>query len=100
LITEFYLYSAYVKYKYGNIDNLYANYQRWRCINIAHWEADNFNELFADMQKFFTLTVSISSKAWVLLGAEQKTAYLEFLSKRNLIVDVQNTQNKLNTVIN
>ena len=100
LITEFYLYSAYVKYKYGNIDNLYVGNQRWNCVNVAHWEVDNFDQLFSNMQKFLTLTVSIASKAWVLLTPEQRTAYLEFLSKRNLVIDIQNTQNKLNTVIN
>ena len=100
LITEFYLYSAYVKYKYGNIDKLYVEKQRWNCVNIAEWEADNFDELFLSMQKFLTLTVSIASKTWVLLSEEKKTAYLEFLNKRNLITDTQNTQKKLNTVIN
>lgn len=100
LITEFYLYSAYVKYKYGNIEYLYNNRQQWDCINIAEWESDNFDELFARMQKFMALTVSIATKAWVLLKPEQQTAYLEFLSKRNLITDVQNTQKRLNTVIN
>jgi hypothetical protein len=100
LITEFYLYSAYVKYKYGNVESLYVNKQRWDCVNIADWEADNFDELFARMQKFMALTVSIATKAWVLLTQEQKLAYLEFLSKRNLITDIQNTQKRLNTVIN
>ena len=100
LITEFYLYSAYVKCKYKDFKELYANTQRWNCINIADWEVDNFDRLFLDMQKFLTLTVSIASKSWVLLTTEQKTAYLEFLSKRNLITDVQNTQKRLNTVIN
>jgi|LauGreDrversion4_2_1035121.scaffolds.fasta_scaffold10727_8 hypothetical protein len=100
LITEFYLYSAYVKYKYGNFDKLYVEKQRWNCVNIAEWEADNFDELFLSMQKFLTLTVSIASKTWVLLSEEKKTAYLEFLNKRNLITDTQNTQKKLNTVIN
>jgi hypothetical protein len=100
LITEFYLYSAYVKYKYGNVEHLYNNKQRWDCVNIADWEADNFDALFAKMQKFMALTVSIASKAWALLTQEQQLAYLEFLNKRNLITNVQNTQKRLNTVIN
>lgn len=100
LITEFYLYSAYVKYKYKNYSELYVQKQRWNCVNIADWEVENFDQLFSNMQKFLTLTVSIAAKSWVLLTLEQKTAYLEFLNRRNLITDIQNTQKKLNTVIN
>lgn len=100
LITEFYLYSAYVKYKYGSFNELYVDKQKWNCVNIAEWEADNFQELFLSMQKFLTLTVSIASKTWVLLSDENKIAYLQFLYKKNLITDVQNTLKKLNTVIN
>lgn len=100
LITEFYLYSAYVKYKYKKYDTLYAQKQPWNCVNIADWEIENFDQLFSLMQKFLTLTVSVASKSWVLLKPEQKTSYLEFLSKKNLITDIQNTQKKLNTVIN
>lgn len=100
LITEFYLYSAYVKYKHGDIRALYNDKQRWDCVNIAEWEVENFDELFIKMQKFMALTVSIASKAWVLLTPEQQVSYLEFLSKKNLLTDVQNTQKKLNTVIN
>ena len=69
-------------------------------MNIADWEVENFDQLFSLMQKFLTLTVSIASKSWVLLKPEQKTSYLEFLSKKNLITDIQNTLKKLNTVIN
>ena len=69
-------------------------------MNIADWEADNFNELFLNMQKFPTLTVSIASKTWVLLSNENRAAYLQFLFNKNLITDVQNTLKKLNTVIN
>jgi len=100
LITEFYLYSAYVKYKYGKYDDLYSPKQRWTCVNIADWEVDNFTELFNNMQKFLTLTVSIASKSWAILPHEQQQQYLEFLHTKNLIQDTQITQNKLNTVIN
>jgi hypothetical protein len=68
-------------------------------VNIADWEADNFIELFLSMQKYLTLTVSIASKTWVLLSNENRVAYLQFLFKKNLITDVQNTLKKLNTVI-
>jgi len=100
LITEFYLYSGYVRYKYETINSLYNGLQNWDCVNIAEWETDNFDTLFSKMQKFRALTVSIAAKAWAILDDTQKTAYLEFLQQRGIITDVQNTQKELNTVIN
>ena len=100
LITEFYLYSGYVKYKYGNFDSLYNQRQRWTCINVADWQVDEFELLLQDMQRFLTLTVSVAGKAWRLLNNEQQLAYLAVLHKKHLITDIEFTQKKLNTVIN
>lgn len=100
LITEFYLYSAFVKYKYGNFSPLYAEKQKWNCINIADWQLDKFDELFLNMQKFLTLTVSISSKTWAKLPEEKQLTYLEFLQKKQLISDPKSTQILINNFIN
>jgi hypothetical protein len=100
LITEFYLYSGYVKYKYGNFDSLYNQKQRWTCINVADWQVEQFDLLLQDMQRFLTLTVSVAGKAWRLLNTEQQQAYLAVLHKKHLIDDIEITQKKLNTVIN
>lgn len=100
LITEFYLYSAFVKYKHGSFSQLYAEKQKWNCINVADWQLDKFDELFLNMQKFFTLTVSIASKTWVKLPEEKQIAYLEFLKKKQLVTDPKSTQNLINNFIN
>lgn len=100
LITEFYLYSAYVKRRYGKYDSLYAEKQRWTCINVADWQVDQFDLLLQDMQRFLTLTVSVAGKAWRLLNNDQQQAYLAVLHKKNLIDNIEITQKKLNTVIN
>lgn len=100
LITEFYLYSGYVKYKYGNFDSLYNQKQRWTCINVADWQVEQFDLLLQDMQRFLTLTVSVAGKAWRLLNTEQQQAYLAVLHKKHLIDDIEIAQKKLNTVIN
>jgi hypothetical protein len=100
LITEFYLYSAYVKRRYGKFDHLYAEKQRWTCINVADWQVEEFDLLLQDMQRFLTLTVSVAGKAWRLLNNEQQQAYLAVLHKKHLIDDIEITQKRLNTVIN
>lgn len=100
LITEFYLYSAYVKYKYGSFDHLYTQKQRWQCINVADWQVDQFDLLLQDMQRFLALTVSVAGKAWKLLLPHQQLAYLELLHKKHLIDDIEIAQKRLNTVIN
>lgn len=100
LITEFYLYSGYVKYKYGNFDSLYNQKQRWTCINVADWQVEQFDLLLQDMQRFLTLTVSVAGKAWRLLNTEQQQAYLAVLHKKHLIDNIEIAQKKLNTVIN
>ena len=100
LITEFYLYSAYVKRRYGKFDHLYVEKQRWTCINVADWQVDQFDLLLQDMQRFLTLTVSVASKAWRLLDNNQQQAYLAVLQKKNLIDNIEITQKRLNTVIN
>jgi len=100
LITEFYLYSAYVKRRYGKFDHLYVEKQRWTCINVADWQVDQFDLLLQDMQRFLTLTVSVAGKAWRLLDSNQQQAYLAVLRKKNLIDDIEITQKRLNTVIN
>jgi len=100
LITEFYLYSGYVKYKYGGFDSLYNQKQRWTCVNISDWQLEQFDLLLLDMQRFLTLTVSVAGKTWRLLDHEQQQAYLAVLHKKHLIDDIEITQKKLNTVIN
>jgi hypothetical protein len=100
LITEFYLYSGFVKYKYGSTNTLYMQKQRWNCVNIADWQIDDFDQLYNEMQKFFTLTVSVPSKTWKLLLPEQQESYLDLLQKRKIIDDPKTIQKRLNTVIN
>ena len=99
LLTEFYLYSGYVKYKYGNIRELYTSGQKWDCVNIADWQIENFDELFNTMRLFKTLTISIQSKAWQLMSEEQKLKYVTLLKTKDLTDDIEDTLEQLNTVV-
>ena len=100
LITEFYLYSAFVKFKYGQFSDLYVEKQRWNCINVADWQLSGYDQLFLNMQKFLTLTVSIATKAWIKLPDTKQLEYLEFLQKKQIVTDPKRTQNLINNFIN
>ena len=100
LITEFYLYSGYVSYKYGNILELYSGQQNWNCENLADWEIDQFDDVYQTMRLFKTLTVSVQAQAWNILSQQQKLLYVRLLKFKKLIDNENYTLDKLNTVIN
>lgn len=100
LITEFYLYSGFVKFKYGTLNELYAQKQRWNCINVADWQIDSFDQLFLDMQKFLTLTVSVATKTWVNLPEHKQLDYCKFLQTKKIVLDLKTTQELINNYIN
>ena len=100
MITEFYLYSGYVTYKYGNILELYSGQQNWNCENLADWEIDQFDDVYQTMRLFKTLTVSVQAQAWNILSQQQKLLYVRLLKFKKLIDNENYTLDKLNTVIN
>lgn len=99
LITEFYLYSGYVTYKYGNILELYSGDQNWDCVNLADWQIDQFDDVYKKMTLVKTLTISIQAQAWNLLSQQQKSLYLELLEFKKVINNTEHTLDKLNTVV-
>jgi len=98
-LTEFFLYSGYVKHKHGNINELYSPGQKWDCINLADWQINDFDEVYDKMRLFKTLTVSIQAKAWPHLTEVQKLKYVTLLKTKNLIDDTDSTLEQLNTVV-
>ena len=98
-LTEFFLYSGYVKYKHGNLRELYTPGQKWDCVNLADWQIDKFNEIYDEMRLFKTLTVSIQARAWPSLTDEQKLKYVTLLKTKNIVDDIDSTLEQLNTVI-
>lgn len=98
-ITEFYIYSGYVKLKYGNIRELYTNRQDWECVNLADSEINKFDEVFKKMEDYRTLTVSIKAKAWPLLTNEQRLKYVTLLKTRNIVDSIEDSLEQLNTVV-
>ena len=101
LITEFHLYSGYVIKKYGTFDVLYNTSQsRILATNIADWEANNFDSIFASITKNpALLTASIHRRVYKALKHTQLIAWVDFLRSRNLITNPSETLNLLNTYI-
>ena len=98
-ITEFYLYSGYVKFKYGNIREMYSNKQDWECVNLSDHQIEQFDEIFKLMEDRRTLTVSIKAKAWSLLNDDQKLKYVTLLRTKNIVDSIEDALEQLNTVV-
>ena len=84
MITEFMLYSGYVKYRDGGFDHLYSGYFNYQVVNVCHSEVARFDEKFNTMHNSNVLTVSIHRNAWKQLSTAQQHQYLELLSSKNL----------------
>lgn len=101
-LTEFILYSGYVKYKFGNFDSLYCRCSNvYLYYNISNNDVDRFDSIFEDVQRFIDhiLTFSLHRKTYSLLTDDQKTRWLNFLASRDIVVDVLDTKNELNTTL-
>jgi hypothetical protein len=95
-ITEFTLYSAYICSK-NCFDKLYTYRQPYKVVNIAHFQTDEFEELFSQMRYQNTLTVSIHKNTYQQLSENQFQRWCQLLVDKNLFTDLENAQNQLNT---
>ena len=85
MLTEFILYSGYVKYKFGSLDSLYTNKGRpmWP-VNLCHSETGIADQKISNMHRAHA--VSIHRNAWTALSSQQRQQY------RNLLIDRGITQ--------
>jgi hypothetical protein len=83
MITEFILYSGYVVYRYGCLDQVY-NVESLTFVpcNVCHSEVDAFDRKFDEMKN--ANTVSIHRRAWSQLTSTQQNKYIEFLKSRGI----------------
>jgi len=96
-LTEFMLYSGYVKYKYGTHDTLYSQYQYYAINNVADFQVSEFDTIFGYMQQDHNLTASIHRRVYPLLKDQQLACWVDFLYEKKLIDDKELTCRKLNT---
>lgn len=95
-ITEFVLYSGFVKHKYKTLAELYTETQYYKVTNLADWQMHNFNVIFAQMVSKYNLTVSIQGRAYPHLSDSQLKQWCELLASRQLVADAENAQFRLN----
>jgi hypothetical protein len=81
-ITEFILYSGYVQYCDGSLDNRYVNgvLNSYLACNICHSEVLQFDQKYFEMQTPKVLTASIHRRAWGELDEFQRQSYRNLLT--------------------
>ena len=96
-LTEFMLYSGFVKYKYGTHDTLYSQKQYYAVMNQADFQKYDFDNIFVQMQYPNNLTVSIHRSVYPYLTDQQLNTWVNFLYSKNLIDNPTETFQLLNT---
>ena len=84
MLTEFILYTGYVKHHLGDLSLAYdVNYNYGVC-NVCHSEVARYDDKLKEMSIPNKLTVSIHRRAWTQLDDKQKTDYRNLLTSRNI----------------
>ena len=83
-LTEFVLYSGFLKHRFGGFDAFYSSDNAVFPCNICHSEVSRFNDKLAEMTQPTTNTVSIHRDAWTQLTAEQQQQYRDYLVSRGI----------------
>lgn len=96
LVTEFVLYSGWMKYLHGTLDLHYSHDQYYRPQNIADFERYMFDQLHPRMYDPECLTVSIHRSVYPFLTVEQKNQWVKFLEQKQLINEVETASLRLN----
>lgn len=82
-LTEFILYSAWIQYRTGSLNNMYDTDQNTIIpVNLCHSEVDQFEQKMAQMVT--ATTVSIHRNAWKQLNLNQQQQYMNFLHSRGI----------------
>jgi hypothetical protein len=100
LTTEFYFYSGYVLSRYKSYDQLYHTTQQYNCLNIADWQANDFDSLIEKLKTTNCFhTASVHRRTYAKLTQEQILSWVLFLKSVNLVTNEKETQKLLNTYI-
>lgn len=87
LVNEFHLYSGHVLATYSTYDTLYSPKNFYQPVNIAEWEAVDFDKLFNRITLDpGVLTASIHRRTYKLLSSEQIAQWDDFLIQRKIKV--------------
>ena len=83
-LTEFVLYSGFVKHCFGSFDAFYSPDNAVFPCNMCHSEVSRFDAKLAEMSLPKTNTVSIHRNAWTQLTPEQQQQYRDLLIQRRI----------------
>lgn len=85
MLTEFVLYTAYIKHKYENLSDMYKNVsQRKLCNNICHSEWQNFDVRLNEAKMRRPITIGVHRHAWSQLNSQQKQNYIDYLCQHGV----------------
>jgi hypothetical protein len=85
MLTEFILYTGYIKYKYTTLDAVYLNQTTTKlCNNVCHSEIEQFDKKLNWSKESSSLVISVHRNAWANLTVTQKQNYIEYLTSRGI----------------
>jgi len=80
MLTEFVLYSAFIKYKYGDLNQVYLDQNKIKiCNNVCHSEVNLFDHKLQEAKQLRPLTMGVHRRAWTQLSPDQQQAYVAYL---------------------
>jgi len=83
-LTEFVLYSGFLKHRFGGFDAFYSTDNAVFPCNMCHSEVSRFDAKLAEMTQPKTNTVSIHRNAWTQLTSVQQQQYRDLLIQRGI----------------
>ena len=85
MVTEFILYSGFVKFLCGNLEVMYDRQNKLGgIVNVSHDETVHWLTKINQMNNRNTLTVSVHRGAWQKLTAQQRQEYQDLLLQRGI----------------
>jgi hypothetical protein len=85
MVTEFILYSGFVKFLCGNLEVMYDRQNKLGgIVNVSHDETVHWLTKINQMNNRNTLTVSVHRGAWQKLTAHQRLEYRDLLLQRGI----------------
>jgi hypothetical protein len=84
-LTEFILYSAFVKSISGSLDKIYSPEPSIRHVNLCHSEVSRTDQKLIEMRDPGTTSVSVHRSAWSQMTQEQKHSYRSLLIDHGLL---------------
>jgi len=83
-LTEFVLYSGFVKHRFGSFDAFYSADNAVFPCNLCHSEVARFDAKLTEMSQLKINTVSIHRDAWAQLAPVQQQQYRDLLIQRGI----------------